>query len=229
MRTTILGIDTATSRGSVALARGGMVVATTPLTERGAHARDLLGRIETLLGEAGLRAADLRGVVATLGPGSFTGVRVGLATAKGLAYALDIGLAGLSTLEALARAAALAEHGVPRDLCAALEAGRGEVYAALFRVEDREPVRITGDASHRPADLVRLLPQGACVVGDAGPTLGQAAREAGRTIVLLEAWPSLAGPLALWGERAIPPGTPYDPGRPRPNYVRPSDAEAPRR
>jgi tRNA threonylcarbamoyladenosine biosynthesis protein TsaB len=229
MRTAILGIDTATIRGSVALASGGRVRASVPLAERGAHARDLLVRIDRLLAESGTGPADLRGVVATLGPGSFTGVRVGLATAKGLAYALDIGLAGLSTLEALARAAVLEGGSVAPELCAAIEAGRGEVYAALFRVAGGEPVRVTADRSYRPDDLVPILSEGVRVVGDGSASIARAVRETGREILVLDPGPLLAGPLALWGERVLPPGSRYQPGQPRPNYVRPSDAEAPRR
>jgi tRNA threonylcarbamoyladenosine biosynthesis protein TsaB len=229
MHMTVLGIDTATARGSVALARQGKVLASVALLERGAHARDLVQRIDRLLAEAGLGPGDLQGIVVTLGPGSFTGVRVGLSTAKGLAYALDIGLGGLSTLEALARAALLQGTGTAPALCAVIEAGRGEVYAALFRVEAGEPVRETADRSYRPANLARLLRPGTRVVGDAASTVERAAREEGRDIQVIEPWPLLAGPLALWGCRSLAPGARYLPGQPRPNYVRPSDAEAPRR
>jgi len=229
MHMTVLGIDTATSRGSVALARQGEVLASGDLRERGAHARDLVQRIDRLLAGTGFGPGDLQGVVVTLGPGSFTGVRVGLSTAKGLAYALDIGLGGMSTLEALARAVLVQGAGAAVAVCAAIEAGRGEVYAALFRVDDGEPVRATEDRSYRPADLARILRPGTLVVGDGASTVDRAARDEGRDIEVIEAWPLLAGPLALWGCRTLAPGARYLPGQPRPNYVRPSDAEAPRR
>jgi tRNA threonylcarbamoyladenosine biosynthesis protein TsaB len=229
MPRTVLGIDTATVRGSVALAHRERVLASAALLERGAHATDLVQRIDRLLSECGLAPVNLEGIVVTLGPGSFTGVRVGLATAKGLAYALDIGLGGLSTLEALVRAALLQGTGTESILCAALEAGRGEVYAALFRVEGTEPVRETADRSYRPSDLARLLVPGTFVVGDAGSTVERAAREEGRDIRVIEPWPLLAGPLALWGCRTLAAGARYVPGQPQPNYVRPSYAEAPRR
>jgi tRNA threonylcarbamoyladenosine biosynthesis protein TsaB len=226
---TVLGIDTATSRGSVALARPGEVLAAVALIERGAHARDLLPEIDGLLQRSGLRPSGLHGIAVTVGPGSFTGVRVGLATAKGLAYSLGIGLAGLSTLEALARAA-VPERGVaPPRVCAAIEAGRGEVYAALFRIENGEPARETADVSRRPADLVREIPSGTLVVGDGSAVLERAARELGLDIEVIDPWPPLAGPVALWGCRTLLPGTPYRPGAARPNYVRPSDGEAVKR
>ena len=227
---TVLGIDTATSRGSVALARPGEVLAAVPLLERGAHARDLLLRIDGLLQKTGLRPSDLHGLAVTVGPGSFTGVRIGLATAKGLAYSLGIGLAGLSTLEGLARAALLARGAAdaPR-VCAAIEAGRGEVYAALFRIVDGEPARETADLSYRPADLLRALPEKTRVVGDGSGALGRAAREARQEIEVIGPCPALAGAVALWGCRSLRPGTPYLPGGARPNYVRPSDPEVAKR
>jgi tRNA threonylcarbamoyladenosine biosynthesis protein TsaB len=229
MHMTVLGIDTATTRGSVALARQGEVLSSEALHERGAHARDLVQRIDRLLAGTGLGPGDLRGIAVTLGPGSFTGVRVGLSTAKGLAYALDIGLGGLSTLEALARAVLLEGAGTAPAVCAAIEAGRGEVYAAIFRVEQGEPVRETEDRSYRPADLARSLASGTLVVGDGASRVESTARDEGRDIRMIEPWPLLAGPLALWGCRALASGARYLPGQPRPNYVRPSDAEAPRR
>jgi tRNA threonylcarbamoyladenosine biosynthesis protein TsaB len=225
----ILAIDTATSRAGVALARRGEILADASLPERGGHARDLLLQIDGLFRRSGLRSSGLGGLAVTLGPGSFTGVRVGLATAKGLAYSLDIGLAGLSTLEALARAALLEVKGGAPLLCAAMEAGRGEVYAALFRIEAGEPIRTTADRSHRPADLVLSLPAGTSVVGDGASALERAAREAGRSVEVIDLSAPLAGPLALWGCRALRPGAAYVPGELRPNYVRPSDAEAAKR
>jgi len=229
MRVAVLGIDTATPRGSVALASQEGILTTAALLERGAHARDLVPSIDRLLAEAGLRPADLQALVVTVGPGSFTGVRVGLATAKGFAYALDVPLAGLSTLEALARATTPEGTGTAPALCAAIEAGRGEVYAALFGTEAGEAIRETADRSYRPADLARLLRPGTRVVGDAASTVGRAAREEGRDVQVIESWPLLAGALALWGCRTQPPGARYLPGQPPPNYVRPSDAEASRR
>jgi tRNA threonylcarbamoyladenosine biosynthesis protein TsaB len=224
----VLGIDTASGRGSVAVARRDGILLEVPLAERGAHAGDLLGRIDALLSQAGMVPADLRGVAATLGPGSFTGVRVGLATGKGLAYALGVPLVGLSTLEALARATVLRAGEDGMTLWAVVEAGRGEVYAARFRIAGGEPIRETGDSSLKPEGLVPSLSPGARLVGDAAERVRRSASEAGKSIGVIEPCPLLAGPLALWGCRSLTPGASYVPGGPRPNYVRPSDAVAKR-
>ncbi len=220
----VLGIDTATGTGSAALARPGEVLAQAGLDERGWHARDLLARIDTLLAGAGLRPEQLSGIAVTVGPGSFTGVRIGMATAKGLAYALNVGVAGLSTLEALARAA-LAGGEPPPRLCAAIEAGRGEVYAVVFRVHDRQPIREGVERSLRPADLARELPQGTPVAGNGAAAVALAAREAGREVGAIVTPPHLAAQVALWGCRAIRQGDSYRAGGLQPIYVRPSDAE----
>lgn len=226
----VLGIDTATVRGGLALAADGRLLAEDALPERGWHARDLLSRLDGLLRGAGLAPRDLTGIGVAAGPGSFTGLRIGMATAKGLAYALRIGLAGISTLEALARAAARLPGASSADLCPALDAGRGEVYAALFRArEGRPPARLQADRSWRPSDLAAALTPGTTLVGDGSGAVLEAGRAAGRALEVLEPCPALAGAIALWAEGAIPPGEGYRPGRLVPNYIRPSDAEAARR
>src|SRR5207245_4297351 len=159
----------------------------------------------------------------------FTGVRIGMATAKGLAYSLNVGLCGLSTLEALARAVLPGGPAGPQRLCAAIAAGRGEVYAALFRVEGGEPLREGPERSLRPADLLPDLAPGTVVTGDGAAAIVGVARETGLEIREIDSQPLLAGPVALWGCRILPPGESYRPGPLRPSYVRPSDAETARR
>ncbi|PYT11795.1 MAG: tRNA (adenosine(37)-N6)-threonylcarbamoyltransferase complex dimerization subunit type 1 TsaB [Acidobacteria bacterium] len=224
----VLGIDTATSPGSTALACPGEVIARARLDERGWHARDLLSRVDSMLAGAGVALQDLSGIAVTVGPGSFTGVRIGMATAKGLAYSLNVGLGGLSTLEALARAVLVGGQPEPQRLCVSITAGRGEVYAALFRFEDGEPLREGPERSLRPAGLLPDLSPGTVVAGDGAAAVLEAAREAGLDIRERECEPLLAAPVALWGCRTLRAGESYRPGTLRPSYVRPSDAEAAR-
>jgi tRNA threonylcarbamoyladenosine biosynthesis protein TsaB len=197
-----------------------------PLIERGGHARDLLQAIGRLLSEAGLTTGDLRGIGVAAGPGSFTGVRVGMATAKGLAYALDIAVEGLSTLQALAMAGAPLAPGAAH-LAPILPAGRGEVYSALFAVVGGAVERLAPDRAWRPDDLLAALPGDAVLVdggalaggGHQGPLPGRRSIES----------PPLAATIAAWAAARIPAGSAYRPGGLAPNYVRPSDAEAARR
>ncbi|MFQ5878026.1 MAG: tRNA (adenosine(37)-N6)-threonylcarbamoyltransferase complex dimerization subunit type 1 TsaB [Acidobacteriota bacterium] len=226
----ILGIETATSHASVALAVRAGVLMQIELTRRSAHARDLMARIDEAIRGSGMTIDALRGVAVAVGPGSFTGVRVGMATAKGLGYSLGVGVAGLSTLEAVARAVGLARSAAePLSVCCAIEAGRGEVYAATFRLGAGRVERECEDRSWRPTDLALALAGRAALAGDGAATVREAGRALGRDLTVLEDRPLAAGAIALWGWEALPAGSRYAPGTLGPNYVRPSDAEAARR
>ena len=134
---TIFAFDTATSRTSCALLRDGEL-----LGERMTDARAVLAAADELVREAGLRPSELDAVVVGTGPGSFTGVRMGLATARGLALALDVPVAGVSTLHAYV-------GGQP-----VIDARRGEVFTtgpAIARPDDLDVrgLRLVGDGAVR--------------------------------------------------------------------------------
>ena len=114
----ILAFDSATATATAALVRDGL-----PLGERAVPARELMGAIDGLLDAAGVLPGELDGVACGVGPGSFTGVRIGLALARGLALALDLPVAGVSTLAALAA-------GAPGAI-AVVDARRSEVFALV--------------------------------------------------------------------------------------------------
>jgi tRNA threonylcarbamoyladenosine biosynthesis protein TsaB len=125
-------IDTSTWWGSVALVQGdggqGEVVAEGGLLVRESHSRHLLPFLEHLLVQAGWDRSELDLYAATRGPGSFTGIRVGLGTVRGLALAAERPCYGVGTLEALAAANGTED----RDRVAVMDAGRGEIFAARF-------------------------------------------------------------------------------------------------
>lgn len=225
-----LGIDTSTSRGSLALARPGELLAEVPLLERSQHARDLMERLDGVFEETKVRASDLRGIGVAVGPGSFTGVRIGMATAKGLAYALQIAAAGISTLEALARAAQRSRGWTSGAIGAALEAGRGEIYWAIFKAEQGNLSRLSEDRSCRPPSAIEGLPDGLLIAGNAAGSIAFLAERQHLTPpTVVDPSPLLAGSIALWAAATIPGGASYRPGTLGPNYVRPAGAEAPRR
>ena len=224
-----LGVDTATSRGSIALVSSGRVLVETQLEERARHARDLLLRIDRLLQGIGAGPDDLLGIGVAVGPGSFTGVRIGMATGKGLAYALQIGLAGLSTLQALALAARMGLDERFMTIGPAIDAGRGEIYWALFRTEGDRLVREGPDRSSAPAEVARSLPPRTALVGDGSAAILRETGAGGRDIRPIEPCPLLAGAIAIWASREIAPGTGYRVESLAPNYLRPSYAEAKRR
>lgn len=124
----LLAIDTSTNYASLALTDGDTLLAELNWRVERRHGSELLERARWLLAGQGVALRDLGGLAVALGPGSFNGLRVALATAKGVAFALDLPLYGLPTLDVIAWGARLA----PDPIWAILEAGRGEVYAARY-------------------------------------------------------------------------------------------------
>jgi tRNA threonylcarbamoyladenosine biosynthesis protein TsaB len=142
-RPLILSIETATRKGSVALSRGAQLIAARMGDERESHSSNLLPHIESLLREAGLRLRDVDLFAAALGPGSFTGLRIGLATAKAFAATLDRPCLGVPTLHAVAHAA-----GLSKRTMALLPAGRGELFAQLLKVDEDRSVEALNEPAH---------------------------------------------------------------------------------
>jgi tRNA threonylcarbamoyladenosine biosynthesis protein TsaB len=127
-----LAFDTATMWGRFALAEEGRVLQYRPLNVSGSYADALPPVILEMLSEAGRTRDQLRRVAVTIGPGSFTGVRIGVATAKGLAWGLGCELFAVTSLEAMA-GALLDEHPDAEAAVPVLDARRGEIYAAYYR------------------------------------------------------------------------------------------------
>ena len=125
----ILSIETSTSICSVAIHEQGELIALAEIKEPGAHAEKLLLLVDELFEKAGLSFGDLDAVAVSQGPGSYTGLRIGVSTAKGIAYALEIPLIGINTLQAMAASQSVA----PGDyVVAVLDARRKEVYTQTF-------------------------------------------------------------------------------------------------
>lgn len=136
----ILGIDTSTPIGSVALIDGESLVAEHTLNIVKAHSSRLMPAIDTVLKWGDITAEELDGCAVGIGPGSFTGIRIGIATIKSLCYALDKPIVGVSTLEAIAYNLRWTEG----LICPILDARRNESYGAIFRGGD-EWQRLTDD------------------------------------------------------------------------------------
>ncbi|MBI4125482.1 MAG: tRNA (adenosine(37)-N6)-threonylcarbamoyltransferase complex dimerization subunit type 1 TsaB [Deltaproteobacteria bacterium] len=124
----ILAVDTSTKMGSVALTENESLIAQLQLNVEVTHTERLLPAVETLLNQTGLTLEKVDGLALAIGPGSFTGLRVGLATMKGFAQARGLPLVGVSSLLALACNGWMSE----RPVAACLDAHRGEVYAAVY-------------------------------------------------------------------------------------------------
>jgi tRNA threonylcarbamoyladenosine biosynthesis protein TsaB len=145
----ILAIETGTRAGSVAIARGEEILASRSGDALASHSQDLIENIDAVLKEAGVELSTVDLLAAAVGPGSFTGLRIGLATAKSLAVSLDRRCVGVSTLAAVSHAAGVAER-----IVALLPAGRGEVFAQMFAVRDDEVEPLDEPAHISPTALV---------------------------------------------------------------------------
>lgn len=131
----ILNLETATQVCSVVLAKEGKLLGKRELNEKNVHAEVLTPFIEEVMEEAGLKLSDLDAIAVSKGPGSYTGLRIGVSTAKGLCYSLDQPLISVGTLDSLAHyAVQKLPHAITPNhlLCPMIDARRMEVYAALF-------------------------------------------------------------------------------------------------
>ena len=148
----ILAFESSAKAASVALVRDGSLVSQYSQCSALTHSRTLLPMAEDMLKNAELTIGDVDLFAVAHGPGSFTGVRIGVSTVKGLAWAGGKPCVGVSTLEAMAW------HGLAAGpyVCPVMDARRQQVYNALFEIRDGKPVRLTED---RPIAISELAPQ----------------------------------------------------------------------
>lgn len=153
----VLGIDSSTDKLAVGIADGNRVLSERSLESSREHASHIIGLIDDVLKEASVAKADLDGIAVAIGPGSFTGLRIGMAVAKGLAVALDIPLAGVSTFEVIARRL-LPEYG---SFYLAAPVRRGESYLCHVRegLEIRKSIRLADNTAL--AETIGSVPAGA--------------------------------------------------------------------
>jgi len=145
----ILAFESSAKPASAALVKDGQLLSQYTQCSALTHSRTLLPMAEDMLKNAELRLSDVDLIAVAHGPGSFTGIRIGVATVKGLAWAAEKPCVGVSTLEAMAW------HGLAADgyICPVMDARRSQVYNALFKIENGRPVRMTED---RPIALDEL-------------------------------------------------------------------------
>ena len=139
----IIGLETATLAGSIAICRGGEVLATSIGNPKTSHSNTLLSDLDQLVKQIGIDLGSVDLLAVTSGPGSFTGLRIGIATVKALAATLKKPCVGVPTLEAIAHAAGESELTV-----VLLPAGRGEVFVQSFAVSDENKVNALDAPSH---------------------------------------------------------------------------------
>jgi len=217
----VLAVETSTLSGGAALLDGEWVVGEYVLDVRVTHSERLLTAIDQLLTDAGWSARDLEGLAVAVGPGSFTGLRVGLSTVKGLALALSIPVAAVPTLDAMA--ATLPFAALP--VCPVLDARKREVYASLYRWDGLAMRREWDYLAIAPDDLARRLDEPVIVLGDGADAIDSPFARRVRPPRRGPA-PAVVGAL---GQARLALGDTVPVAELAPIYLRPSEAELKRR
>ncbi|RBQ16444.1 tRNA (adenosine(37)-N6)-threonylcarbamoyltransferase complex dimerization subunit type 1 TsaB [Spongiactinospora rosea] len=207
----VLAFDTATPAVTAAIYDGARVLAESTTIDARRHGELLIPAVQAVLREAGATPRELTAIVAGTGPGPYTGLRVGLATAQALAAAAQVPAYGVGTLDALAHAA-----GMSRPFIAATDARRKEVFWARYAADG---TREAGPFVDRPHDLPAELP----VIGAGGLMYAEIIGP-GRVVQDAPEHPS-AGALAAIAAARITAGAELDP--PLPIYLRRPDAQVP--
>ena len=225
----VLGIDTSTPVASVGLIRDGSILAEQSCAPTASHTETLLPLIQDVLNQAQIALPEVKGVGVAIGPGAFSGLRISLGTVKGLAYALSVRVAGVSTLLALAHAVT----DWTGEVCVVLDARKREVYAAVFeRDEQGQICRLTEDAVLYP-DAVAKLTHSACLfIGDGVERYGEIIREhcgPGAGFLPLTQVGPRGGIVAQLAWMRFQQGDHDDVSQLIPYYIRRSDAERNRR
>ena len=149
----ILALETSAKAVSAAVSEDGRILASGYQDTGLTHSRTLMPIVEHILKNTGLTVADMDAIAVAAGPGSFTGIRIGVAAAKGLAFAADKPAVGVSTLAAMARNVAFCDGLV---VCA-MDARRQQVYNALFQAKDGQLTRLTPDRAISLEELAAEL------------------------------------------------------------------------
>ncbi len=221
----VLGIDTSTSSGSVGLIEEESIIAEYLLNINVTHSERLLVTIERILQEAHWTVGDLDGWAISLGPGSFTGLRIGVSTVKGLALATQKPIAGISTLDILA-------HQIPFTpylICPIIDARKEEVYTSFYRYgEGNELKRQSDYLAIKPQNLIKKIRERVIFVGDGVRTHGDYLRKFLESHAVFAPhslnFPHGSG-VARLGLELFRKGETLDLAAFTPLYVRPSEAE----
>ena len=221
----ILALDSTAVVATVALCRDETPIASFTVKNGNTHSETLLPMVEAVLKAANVTVADVDLFACSVGPGSFTGVRIGTATIKGLAFGQNKPCIGVSTLEAMARSLGLWQ-GV---ICCVMDARRNQVYNALFRAERGNLSRLTEDRAislDALGDELKKLEETVFLVGDGSNLCYNTIRACCDMALPQEhRLHQRASGVALAAQAMIDRGEPGDAEALTPNYLRLSQAE----
>ena len=222
----ILAFETSAKAGSVALLEDGKLLAESYQNTGLTHSQTIMSMAESMLKSCGLAPGQVDAVAVAAGPGSFTGVRIGVAAAKGYAWGGQLPCYGVSTLEAMAQ-----NLGVYRGyVLPVMDARRSQVYNALFYARDGVLTRQSEDRAISLEELgeeIKNLSEPIFLVGDGSNLCYNTLKDAVPTLVLPpeHRCHQRAAGVALAAQRLIAAGDPGDAAALEPNYLRRSQAE----
>ena len=222
----ILAFETSAKAGSVALLENGVLLGENYQNTGLTHSQTIMSMAQAMLEHSGKMPQDVGAVAVAAGPGSFTGVRIGVAAAKGFSWGSRIPCYGVSTLEAMARNLGLWE-GV---ICCVMDARRSQVYNALFRVRGGKLTRLTEDRAISLEDLqkeLKIFEESVFLVGDGSNLCYNTLQEALGNLVLPaeHRLHQRASGVALAAQAMIDAGESGNAEALTPNYLRLSQAE----
>ena len=222
----ILAFESSAKADSVALMQDGVLLAESFQNNGKTHSATLMPMAQQVLMDCSLTAAELDAVAVARGPGSFTGVRIGVAAAKGLAWGAEKPVCGVSTLEAMATQLSM-QAGI---ICPVMDARRGQVYNALFQSDGKTLTRLTSDRAISLEELKKDLEKAEktiFLVGDGTKLCYKTLSEALPHLTLPPAHLEMqrASGVAMAAERLAQQGGLQAPGELVPSYLRLSQAE----
>lgn len=220
----ILALDTSSQVSSVALCQAEVLVAESALNLRSTHSQSLLAQVDDLLKAAGWGLADLDLLAVVAGPGAFTGVRIGVATIKGLAQVLNLPVVCVSSLTAVAMNLPM----LHRPLCVFVDARKKEVYTQQFLLQDGFPRPLNQARVIAPHKVLADLPKDSCFVGDGVAVYRDLILEHGyepRALAPACCHPIQASRVSALALQDYFKGLAQRPEQVVPTYIRPSDAE----
>jgi len=220
----VLGIETSTPVCGVALVDNDKVCAQYTLDLGIHHSEHLFPMIQRVLEDRGATTADLDGVAVASGPGSFTGLRIGIASAKSLCMSADVPLVGVSTLAGMAFS--MGCQNMP--VCPMLDARRGQVYTGIYQIMEDSLIRTLADFAADIEDVLGSLPQPVLLFGDGAWLHAARIKEAlgtGACFGNAKLSRPDAGAIALLGTDQFAQGNGVDLDTFEPQYLRTSQAE----
>ncbi len=220
----LIGIDTSSHLGSVSVFEDCKLLGECLLNLGPAHSENLVASADWLLNSLKIKRNELQGVAVSIGPGSFTSLRVGVTMAKSLAYTLKLKIIGVSSLEIIASNIAYTD----KKICVLTDAKRKEVYSSIFEYKEGSIKQIRSEKIQTVAELCNDINDGTVFVGDAVSIYKNDLKSYLGSLAIIAGEPfnmSVSSRCALIGYNKIKDGLEDDPVTLTPNYLRKSEVK----